>query len=641
MDEASTDIGTGLASYSGTDIGTGLSSESAKGVVYSEKVKTATLPVVPYTPDKVIIIKGRTFELSEVDISSRPSGTYGAVFRVKEISDPTTTLVFKCPTDLNNARQIASLRSEIEIYGRIGIGNEYLARTALYEEINVVRDGVTYTVPHLVMAWAEHGSLHSFMQRKPDAATCPFINIHPMIATPVSAVQYCARVFDIMLQLTLGLYHAHNCGVIHADLKPQNILVKFISEFDPEERNDMAFYNVAICDFGLSIGAVHGVHMVPLGTGGYRPPEQELRPDKVTNKIDVFTLAKVILHLLLLYVQRTVPSAVILLPHICDWLLNELGERVGAMFADLLKSCSALNPDDRPDIDAVLDVLVDGITELGDLIDDDGQLLFRSMLITSRQTNNDAADFFLPTEERKPDELIVAETCIYSAIGLYRNYELLGSYITELFTSLGAVRRSCAKFLNLDECKRCSELFSQVMYCPVDAEGSILCRSILPCVTYVCSRPGQDGIHLNKVLQSLSHAAQMLRDLGDFSGAWSLYDMCCHCSNEAQLDHLRNFCLLASRAIKQSYNDVIVARLQMRYQLSLVHEPSDVDILIHYASFLHRVTRQLTEARTFFATAIELMDQSGDDSSEKFQNTVIQFTACLTDIEKYTLADHI
>jgi len=53
-----------------------------------------------------------------------------------------------------------------------------------------------------------------------------------------------ALIKDIMHQLLTGMTHVHSEHILHRDLKPQNILIKYIGEHD--------YFTVKIADFGLA-----------------------------------------------------------------------------------------------------------------------------------------------------------------------------------------------------------------------------------------------------------------------------------------------------------------------------------------------------------------------------------------------------
>jgi serine/threonine-protein kinase PRP4 len=63
------------------------------------------------------------------------------------------------------------------------------------------------------------------------------------------------------LQLLMALYHLSNCGVLHADIKPDNILV------------NASHNSVKLCDFGSAMFAGDNEITPYLVSRFYRPPE--------------------------------------------------------------------------------------------------------------------------------------------------------------------------------------------------------------------------------------------------------------------------------------------------------------------------------------------------------------------------------
>lgn len=92
-----------------------------------------------------------------------------------------------------------------------------------------------------------------------------------------------ARAVAIVRQVGAALDAAHAAGVIHGDVKPQNILVT---------RDDFAY----LVDFGISDAATYnGTTQVgsPVGTWKYTAPER-FADAEVTNRVDVYALACVL-----------------------------------------------------------------------------------------------------------------------------------------------------------------------------------------------------------------------------------------------------------------------------------------------------------------------------------------------------------
>lgn len=90
---------------------------------------------------------------------------------------------------------------------------------------------------------------------------------------------------NIMVEITSGIDHLHQCGLIHHDVKKSNVLM-------------MDDGTCAVCDFGLSEFANIQGHGNPRyrinGTPGYRAPEQDKTSSlPITQKIDIYALGKI------------------------------------------------------------------------------------------------------------------------------------------------------------------------------------------------------------------------------------------------------------------------------------------------------------------------------------------------------------
>ena len=88
---------------------------------------------------------------------------------------------------------------------------------------------------------------------------------------------------DIILQVAEGIHHAHEYGVIHRDLKPQNVMIH------PEGR-------AVVMDFGLAKSTqwAGAISLTPLGyivgSPGYMSPEQANSVRNVDRRTDVYSL---------------------------------------------------------------------------------------------------------------------------------------------------------------------------------------------------------------------------------------------------------------------------------------------------------------------------------------------------------------
>src|SRR5690625_3310589 len=96
-----------------------------------------------------------------------------------------------------------------------------------------------------------------------------------------------SKAIGIMKQLTDAIAHAHANGLIHRDIKPQNILVDEVG-------------NVKVTDFGIAI-ALSATSLTQtnsiLGSVHYLSPEQA-RGGMATKKSDIYSLGIVLYELL-------------------------------------------------------------------------------------------------------------------------------------------------------------------------------------------------------------------------------------------------------------------------------------------------------------------------------------------------------
>ena len=122
-------------------------------------------------------------------------------------------------------------------------------------------------VPYLVMEYVESETLADLMARK----------------GPIDP----DRAVDLILQVCAGLEHAHAAGLVHRDIKPQNLLVR------PDD-------TVKIADFGIArpLDATQlTLAGTILGTAAYLAPEQALG-ERVTGAADIYSLGAVTYELL-------------------------------------------------------------------------------------------------------------------------------------------------------------------------------------------------------------------------------------------------------------------------------------------------------------------------------------------------------
>jgi serine/threonine protein kinase len=98
-----------------------------------------------------------------------------------------------------------------------------------------------------------------------------------------------SQTLDYLEQISAGLSHAHKCGVIHRDIKPQNLLLTKDKK------------TVKIADFGVARLMHSDSPVTRVGTNIYAPPEHSpafidtqnfSKEQKLTPAADVYSLAK-------------------------------------------------------------------------------------------------------------------------------------------------------------------------------------------------------------------------------------------------------------------------------------------------------------------------------------------------------------
>ena len=90
----------------------------------------------------------------------------------------------------------------------------------------------------------------------------------------------------ILFQAALGLAYVHSFGIVHRDVKPENLLI------------DKKNASVKIIDFGLAIDE-STISTDYIATRWYRAPENLLGTKEYSSAIDVFSLGCVIVELYL------------------------------------------------------------------------------------------------------------------------------------------------------------------------------------------------------------------------------------------------------------------------------------------------------------------------------------------------------
>ncbi len=165
-------------------------------------------------------------------------------------------------------KRLSELLTDDEIFRERFLREAQMAAKLSHPNIVGVFDvGEEDGVPYIVMEYVEGETLADLMARK----------------GPIDP----DRAVDLILQVCAGLEHAHAAGLVHRDIKPQNLLVR-------------ADDTVKIADFGIA-RPLDGTQLTQagtvLGTAAYLAPEQALG-ERVTGAADIYSLGAVTYELL-------------------------------------------------------------------------------------------------------------------------------------------------------------------------------------------------------------------------------------------------------------------------------------------------------------------------------------------------------
>ena len=143
------------------------------------------------------------------------------------------------------------------------------------------------------------------------------------------------RSVDIVLQVLSALESAHAAGIVHRDIKPDNIFLTTGEEGRPDF--------VKLLDFGISkildsaVGALTTAGEV-LGTPLYMAPEQIMGSTGVDHRVDVYAVSAVLYHML----SGSTPHKADTLPALAHMIISETPKPLSTYRPDLPADLSAV-----------------------------------------------------------------------------------------------------------------------------------------------------------------------------------------------------------------------------------------------------------------------------------------------------------
>ncbi len=229
-------------------------------------------------------------------------GGMGRVYRVfdKKLQEPVALKLLN-PEISFNAQAVERFRNELRFARKIAHRN-------VVRLFDLGEEGFSH---YITMEYVEGENLKRFIKRS--------VQLNP------------AKAVGLALQVSEGLAEAHRLGVIHRDLKPQNIMI------DPEG-------NARILDFGIARfvdSETVTASGVMIGTPEYMSPEQ-IDMKEVDGRTDVYSLGIILFEMLTGKVpfEGETPISVAL-KHKSEPAMNprELNPQVDAVLAGVVLRC--------------------------------------------------------------------------------------------------------------------------------------------------------------------------------------------------------------------------------------------------------------------------------------------------------------
>ncbi|WPT11646.1 Serine/threonine/tyrosine-protein kinase HT1 [Picochlorum sp. SENEW3] len=164
------------------------------------------------------------------------------------------------------------------------------------------------------------------------------------------------RLKNIALNIAHGIQYMHENHIIHRDLSSNNAMLHYV--YDAEDQTPRASNMTAsLIDFGrVSINAPHMAKTEGMSTIAYASPE--IMSDGYTSKAsDIFSLGVLIWEVWAGELAWGDARPAQILYAICEGERLPIPEDMPAALAELLHRCWLLDPDERPTVDNIIEVL--------------------------------------------------------------------------------------------------------------------------------------------------------------------------------------------------------------------------------------------------------------------------------------------
>ena len=296
------------------------------------------------------------------------SGGMGIVYQARQVSLDRVVALKVLGDALNRPDDIARFRREAQAVARLDhphiagvhyvgqdrqlcyMAMEYVDGASLRRVLNILEFDPTATVASALEALAE-GEVEAPIVRFDDptatmitavaekAAAGP-VHLGPGPKPKATSVEHIRRAVEIIRDAALALAHAHERGVVHRDVKPENLLL--------DRQGKVRLIDFGIARFFEDATVTSTGQLV--GTPMYMSPEQVAGRLSVDHRTDVYSLGLVLYEMLALNRPVVAPTREGVLRHVVTKALDpltRLNTSVAPSLAAVVHKATAKDPDER------------------------------------------------------------------------------------------------------------------------------------------------------------------------------------------------------------------------------------------------------------------------------------------------------